>query len=88
MRWIAAESEAELLDSVETALASVVWAETVVWDVPGPVVLFDSAYLSDEVEEEDHLRIETAAGRYLVRAAQVTPNPRTTLCLVQLVALA
>jgi hypothetical protein len=88
VRWIAAESEAELLDSVETALASVVWEETVVWDVPGPVVLFDSAYLGDEAEEGDHLRIGTAAGRYLVRAAQVTPRPRTTFCLVQLVALA
>lgn len=43
VRWIAADSEEELLDSVDAALASAVWEETVTWDVPGPVVLLDSA---------------------------------------------
>ncbi|WP_079173985.1 Imm21 family immunity protein [Streptomyces mirabilis] len=67
------------------ALASVVWEETVTWDVPGPVVLLDSACPGGEVHEDERLRVERAAGRYRVQAAEVTPGPRTTLCLVQFV---
>ncbi|MFE2518107.1 Imm21 family immunity protein [Streptomyces mirabilis] len=85
VRRIAADSEEELLDSVEGALASVVWEETVTWDVPGPVVLLDSACPGGEVHEDERLRVEMAAGRYRVQAAEVTPGPRTTLCLVQFV---
>ncbi|GAX53986.1 Imm21 family immunity protein [Streptomyces olivochromogenes] len=85
VRWIAADSEEELLDSVEGALASVVWEETVTWDVPGPVVLLDSACPGGGVHEDERLRVEMAAGRYRVQAAEVTPAPRTTLCLVQFV---
>ncbi|MGW1507208.1 Imm21 family immunity protein [Streptomyces mirabilis] len=85
VRWIAADSEEELLDSVDTAFASVVWEETVTWDVPGPLVLLDSACPGDEAHEDERLRVEMAAGRYQVQAAQVTPRPRTTFCLVQLV---
>ncbi|MFI8786460.1 Imm21 family immunity protein [Streptomyces sp. NPDC055105] len=53
-------------------------------DVPGPVVLFDSAWPGDELESENHLRVELGAGRYSVRAAYVEPNPKTSLNLVQL----
>jgi hypothetical protein len=85
VRWIAADSEEELLDSVEGALASVVREETVTWDVPGPVVLLDSACPGGEVHEDERLRVEMATGRYRVQAAEVTPGPRTTLCLVQFI---
>ncbi|NMI55882.1 MULTISPECIES: Imm21 family immunity protein [unclassified Streptomyces] len=85
VRWIAADSEEELLDSVDAALASAVWEETVTWDVPGPVVLLDSACPGGEAHEGERLRVEIAAGRYRVQAAQVTPRSRTTFCLVQLV---
>ncbi|MFF3845797.1 Imm21 family immunity protein [Streptomyces sp. NPDC002328] len=86
VRWIAADSEGRLLDSVDAALASAVWEETTVWDVPGPVVLFDAACPGSALDEADVLRITLPPGRYTVRAAQVTPIPRTTLCLVQLIA--
>ncbi|WP_405598219.1 MULTISPECIES: Imm21 family immunity protein [unclassified Streptomyces] len=85
VRWIAADSEDELLGSVDAALASAVWEETVMWDVPGPVVLFDSAWPGGEAHEDERLRVEVAAGRYRVQAAQVTPRPSITFCLVQLV---
>lgn len=87
VRWIAADSEDQLLNSVDAALASAVWEETTVWDVPGPVVLFDAACPGGEVEENELMRITLTPGRYTVRAAQATPTPRTTLCLVQLTEL-
>lgn len=87
VRWGAADSEHELLGSIDAALGTAVWEETLVWNVPGPMALFDSAWPGDEMEPENHVRLETAAGRYLVRAAQVMPVPETTFCLVQLVPL-
>ncbi|MFF8029244.1 Imm21 family immunity protein [Streptomyces sp. NPDC007896] len=51
-------------------------------------VLLDSACPGDGAYEDERLRVEIAAGRYQVQAAQVTPRPRTTFCLVQLVAVA
>jgi hypothetical protein len=85
VRWIAADSEQELLDSIGAAVQAAVWQETLVREVPGALVLCDSAVPGDELEADDRLRVELAAGRYVVRAAQVTPRPRTALCLVQVV---
>lgn len=50
VRWCAAESEEELLGSLDAALADAAWGPEHLWDVPGPVILFDSAWPGDEVE--------------------------------------
>ncbi|MFD4613102.1 immunity 21 family protein [Streptomyces sp. NPDC058451] len=84
VRWCAAESEEELLGSVDAALADAAWEPEQLWDVPGPVVLFDSAWPGDELEPENHLRVDLEPGRYSVRATYVEPNPETWLNLVQL----
>ncbi|MFG2236806.1 immunity 21 family protein [Streptomyces sp. NPDC048723] len=83
VRWVAAESEAELLGSVETALEDAAWEDGQVWDVLGPVVLFDSAWPGSEVEPDNHARVDLAAGRYEVRAALAQPNPETAFQLVR-----
>ncbi|WST46607.1 immunity 21 family protein [Streptomyces avidinii] len=76
VRWVAAESEADLLGSVGAALVDVVWEDRQVWDVPGPVALFDSAWPGSEVEPDNHTRVDLAAGRYEVRAALAHRGPR------------
>ncbi|WLW56675.1 immunity 21 family protein [Streptomyces sp. YU58] len=84
VRWVAADSEAELLSGVEQALATAVWEAEVHWTVPGPVVLFDAAWPGNDCVRTDHLKVALAPGRYTVRAAQVQPGPETWVGLVQL----
>ncbi|MFR0354065.1 immunity 21 family protein [Streptomyces sediminimaris] len=84
VRWCAAHSEDELLAGVPAALAAAEWGDEVHWDVPGPVLLFDSAWPGDQTERTDSLRVELAPGRYAVRAANARPGPETWLGLVQL----
>ncbi|MFI6661004.1 immunity 21 family protein [Streptomyces sp. NPDC050523] len=84
VRWRAANSEGELLAGVPAALAAADWGHEVQWEVPGPVLLFDSAWPGNETERTDSLRVELAPGRYAVRAANVQPEPETWLGLVQL----
>ncbi|WP_210586013.1 immunity 21 family protein [Streptomyces sp. GESEQ-35] len=88
VRWCAADSEDELLARVPAALATAVWSDEVRWSVPGPVLLFDSAWPGRDSERAGHLRIALDAGAYGVRAAQVQPGPETWLGLVQLRRLA
>ncbi|MFI8393114.1 Imm21 family immunity protein [Streptomyces sp. NPDC085540] len=87
VRGVAAESEAELLRGVEAALEDGAWEDGPVWDVPGPVVLFDSAWPGSEVEPDNHVRVDLAAGRYEVRAVLAQPNSETAFRLVRLVRL-
>ncbi|MCX5178470.1 immunity 21 family protein [Streptomyces virginiae] len=87
VRWVAAESEAELLGGVEAALEDVAWEDGQVWEVPGPVVLFDSAWPGSEVEPDNHTRVELTPGRYAVRAASARPNAETAFQLVRLLPL-
>ena len=84
VRWWAANSEDELLAGVPAALATADWGQEVHWAVPGPVVLFDSAFPGGESQRTETLRVELAPGRYAVRAANVQPGPETWLGLVQL----
>ncbi|MGW0762139.1 immunity 21 family protein [Streptomyces sp. NPDC002814] len=84
VRWCAADSEDELLAHVPEALATAVWADEVRWHVPGPVLLFDSAWPGGDCERAGHLRIDLDPGPYAVRVAQVQPGPETWLGLVQL----
>ncbi len=87
VRWVAAESEADLLGGVGAALADAAWEDRQVWDVPGPVVLFDSAWPGSEVEPDNHTRVDLAAGRYEVRAALAHSDADTAFQLIQLLPL-
>ncbi|MDL5200212.1 immunity 21 family protein [Streptomyces sp. ALI-76-A] len=84
VRWGAADSEADLLAGVPTALATADWEDEVRWTVPGPVVLFDAAWPGHDSTRADHVRVVLDPGSYAVRAAQVQPGPETWLSLVQL----
>ncbi|MEU2713101.1 immunity 21 family protein [Streptomyces sp. NPDC007205] len=84
VRWSAASSEAELLDSVPAALDAAAWGSEVRWRVPGPVLLFDSAWPGGAAASQEHVRIELEPGSYAVRAAYVQPGPETWVGLVQL----
>ncbi|NEC30780.1 hypothetical protein G3I20_30340 [Streptomyces sp. SID8111] len=84
VRWLAADSEADLLAGVGAALDTADWEPEVEWRVPGPVVLFDAAWPGSLSTGTDHLRLDLPAGRHAVRAAQVRPGAETWLSLVQL----
>jgi len=84
VRWCAANSEDELLAGVPVALATADWENEVRWDVPGAVVLFDSAWPGNDTERTDRLKVVLEPGSYAVRAANVQPGPETWLGLVQL----
>ncbi|PBC66254.1 immunity protein 21 of polymorphic toxin system [Streptomyces sp. TLI_235] len=84
VRWSAAESEEAMLASVEAAVRAASWESELLWQVPGPVVLFDSAWTGAECHHQDHVRVALEAGPYAVRAAYVEPDPETWLTLVQL----
>src|SRR5690606_9008604 len=84
VRWLAADSEAELLAGVGAALDTADWEPEAEWRVPGPGVLFDAAWPGVPSTGTDHLRLDLPAGRYAVRAAQVRPGAETWLSLVQL----
>ncbi|MEV8545651.1 immunity 21 family protein [Streptomyces sp. NPDC051572] len=84
VRWCAANSEDEVLAVIPAALAGATWENEVHWDVPGPVVLFDSAWPGRESEGTEHLKVDLEPGRYAVRAGQAQPGPETWLGLVQL----
>ncbi|MFI1767964.1 immunity 21 family protein [Streptomyces sp. NPDC020800] len=88
VRWSAADSEDDLLAQVPAALDAAVWEPEIRWDVPGPVVLFDSARPGAAAEHEEHLRVPLAPGPYAVRAAYTRPGPETWVGLVQLRRLA
>ncbi|MEF9902460.1 immunity 21 family protein [Streptomyces sp. P9-A2] len=84
VRWVAAESEAELLASVPEALRTAPWQPEVHWQVPGTVLLFDAAWPGPHSADTEHIRLTLTPGRYAVRAARVRPGPETWLDLVQL----
>ncbi|MFD7697422.1 immunity 21 family protein [Streptomyces sp. NPDC059374] len=84
VRWCAADSEAALLAGIPSALATADWGREVHWKVPGPVVLFDSAWPGRETERTEHLRVGLTPGAYAVRAAHARPGPETWMILVQL----
>ncbi|AZM63538.1 MULTISPECIES: immunity 21 family protein [unclassified Streptomyces] len=84
VRWIAGDSEAEVLASVPAALRTARWQPEVRWQVPGTVLLFDAAWPGASSTGTDHVRLTLDPGRYTVRAAQAQPGPETWLVLVQL----
>ncbi|WP_067714245.1 Imm21 family immunity protein [Nocardia yamanashiensis] len=57
--------------------------EDLVWEVPGPLVLFDSAWPGTDIEPGNQLRIDLQPGKYRVRATS-RHEPDDWLILVQL----
>lgn len=83
LRWAAADSEAELVAAAVQAVRTVHWAEHLVWDVDGPVALFDSAWPGSTPEPGNHLVIDLEPATYTVRAAY-EQSPRNWMILVHL----
>ncbi|MET9694239.1 Imm21 family immunity protein [Streptomyces sp. NPDC006514] len=73
-----------MLGSVDAAMRAASWEPELLWQVPGPVVLFDSAWTGEECHQQDHVRVGLKAGPYAVRAAYVEPDPQTGLTLIEL----
>jgi hypothetical protein len=82
LRWLAADSESELLAAAEAVLADpdVEWEEAGVWETYGPAVLMDSTTPGAELNEEypnggglpEQAPVSLPAGRWRVRAVHTT----------------
>ncbi|MGS2644212.1 Imm21 family immunity protein [Streptosporangium sp. LJ11] len=84
VRWIAADSAAEILQAAIDVVGSAQWEEELVWDIREPVVLFDSVHGHDYIGSEEHLRVDLPPGRYTVRAAYAQTEA-AYMVIVQLV---
>ncbi|MET8261772.1 Imm21 family immunity protein [Micromonospora sp. NPDC005205] len=85
VRWLYADSEAEVVRLVPRAVEIADWEDAGTWTTSGPAELFDSAYTDDGLEHTTHLTVDLARGTYLIRTALVQPDERTALMLVHLV---
>ncbi|MBM0278988.1 Imm21 family immunity protein [Micromonospora tarensis] len=84
VRWLYANSEADVIRLLPQAIAIADWADAGTWTTTGPARLFDSGYAGDGPEPPTHLTVEVAAGTYLIRTAHVEPDKHTALMLVHL----
>ncbi|MFF8476036.1 Imm21 family immunity protein [Streptomyces sp. NPDC015414] len=93
LRWLAADSEAELKAAAEAVLAdpATPWDECGTWVSDGPAVLMDSAEAGSELDVEypgggmpSHARVPLTAGRWRVRATYVKADERNWVGLVQI----
>lgn len=86
VRWVAANSEAELIEAAQRALRDgIQWDEDedLMWVIREPVVLFESWLSGTEMEPDNHLVINIEPGRYRVRATGLNDH-RGGAILVQL----
>jgi hypothetical protein len=84
VRWIFADSEAEVIRLVPDAVDQADWEDVGSWTTNGPAELFDAALSGDEAEPTGHLRVEVEPGTYRLRTAYVEIGDATTLGLVHL----
>ncbi|MEW2429213.1 Imm21 family immunity protein [Micromonospora sp. NPDC047644] len=85
VRWLYADSEAEVVRLVPRALEIADWQDAGTWTTSGPAELFDSGYTGDGLKHTTHLAVDLARGTYLIRTAVVQPDRSTALVLVHLV---
>lgn len=94
VRWLAADSEAELFTAAEVVLADpeTAWEDGGLWVTDGPAVLMDSAEAGADLGvdypgggQPDQAPVQLPAGRWRVRAVQRS-GEFTWVGLVQLVA--
>ncbi|MFI7337031.1 Imm21 family immunity protein [Streptomyces sp. NPDC050085] len=81
IRWLAADSESELLTAAQAVLADpdAEWEDVGVWETDGPAVLMDSTTAGAELNEEypdggrpEQAPVALSAGRWRVRAVHTT----------------
>ncbi|MFF0163698.1 Imm21 family immunity protein [Streptomyces sp. NPDC005263] len=94
VRWLAADSEAELFAAADAVLADpdTAWEDGGLWVADGPAVLMDSAEAGADLGvdypdegQPEHAPVHLPAGRWRVRAVH-TKNEFAWVGLVQLVA--
>ena len=81
LRWLAADSEPELLAAADTVLTDpdIEWEDVGIWETDGPAVLIDSTTPGAELDEEypggrrpEQAPVPLPAGRWRVRAVHTT----------------
>ena len=81
VRWLAADSESQLLAAAQDALtdADAEWEDVGIWETDGPAVLMDSTTPGAELNEEypeggrpEQAPVALPAGRWRVRAVHTT----------------
>ncbi|MFJ4982626.1 Imm21 family immunity protein [Streptomyces sp. NPDC088732] len=94
LRWLGADSEAELTEAAEAVLAdpAITWEQCGTWDTDGSAVLMDSAEAGSPQGVEhpggglpQHACVPLPPGRWAVRTVEVEAGDRTSLGLVRLV---
>ena len=81
VRWVQANSDAEVRQIMTTDLSTLPWVDGASLDVEAvPLVLFDSGLPGDQVGE-DALRIRLAKGRYVVSTAEYAGDNDVRLLL-------
>ncbi|MBR7836961.1 hypothetical protein KDL01_27030 [Actinospica durhamensis] len=85
IRAIAIEADTDLDALLDRVLPTIDWDEQLTWDIPGPIMLFDSVYSYTQVieEGEERVRIELAAGHHTVQAGYIQIPDEAWLILVQ-----
>jgi hypothetical protein len=93
LRWLAANSEAELATEASRVLAdpATAWVDCGTWTTDGPAVLMDSANAGSELGVEypsggfpDQAPVPITAGTWRIRAFDIAANPDAWVGLVQL----
>jgi hypothetical protein len=69
VRMVSAEPGVDVVATVRRQLPTVSWQSTLVWNVCGPVVLFDSSMSGQEALAGEHLVVDLEAGSHTVEAA-------------------
>lgn len=96
IRWLAADSEADLLAAAGTVIAdpATAWEECGVWVTDSPAVLMDSVTAGADLGSEypggglpEQASVPLPAGRWRVRAVHAQADERTSVGLVQFLPL-
>lgn len=93
LRWLGADSEADLVAAVEAVLADATtpWEVCGTWATDGPAVLMDSAVAGADLTVEypgggrpEQAPVPLTAGVWTIRAAHIRIDGRTSVGLVQI----
>ena len=100
VRWLYGEHGTDVVATVEASLPTADWDAGAMFDVSGPLILFDAAspgadvviedtdspdqQATEYVRTENGLRVRMPAGRYLVESADIEPDQSTCLRLHRL----
>lgn len=88
VRWCYADDEDGVAEAIIRMLPEAPWGEGAVLWIPGPLVMFDAAYLGSEVGTlTDGAAIELSQGRYRVDSAFVEPDSTARFLLHRFVEL-